>query len=866
MTSTNYIRRIFLATALLAICAVPAAAQFVITTPDLPDGTVGQPYSASLQSVGGVPPINYSIVVGAGSLPPGITLSAGGVFSGSPTSGGFYNFIVQAVDSPAATVPQVTTKAFSIYVASVITIAPPSLPAVPANAPLSIQLSASGGSAPYFWEFDFQFPQQPPAWLSLSQTGLLTGTPPAQGSYTFGVMVWDQSESWAQKVYTLNVNPPVTITTAALPQGTAGQMYSTNLAATGGVPPYTFSLIGGTLPAGITLNASGLISGTPGAPSFSSLTFRATDSQGQFGNKVFTLDIQPAALSFTPTTLPAGEVNKVYSQTFMASGVGTSFSFGLVSGSLPPGLSLSQAGVISGTPSSDGIFTFVVELTSLQSSVSQAVTITIQAPTISILPESLVYATVGVPYTATLQATGGTAPYTFALSAGAMPDGLSLTQGGTISGTPTAAGTNSLTFTATDSSGYSGSKQYSLVVLMPLNLTPASLAPGKLNIPYSATLQPSGGMSPYSFSVSGSLPPGVSFNNGVISGTPTQLGMFKFTVTLTDSIGGSIIRNYQIAIPSEIKIDTMGPLPGGTVGTPYTTTIVSSAGLPPVTWSSAGNVPPGLSLNSFTGVLSGTPTKAGQYTFDVTVSDPTEASATRTFQITVVLPPLPPVTYTQVGTSAQPAQQPKFGLHLGQAYPVTINGTVNLTFAADRGADDAAVQFSNGARSMPFTIPAGQLDADFGSILAALQTGTVAGTITLTASISADQQDLTPSPAPQHTIRIASIAPVISKLELNRVSGGFELIVTGYSTPRQVTSAIVKFTPASGSSLATSDFTISVENLFLTYYSGAASAPYGSQFRLVIPFFVPQGLTGIASASVTLTNPIGTSAATSVTF
>jgi hypothetical protein len=533
------------------------------------------------------------------------------------------------------------------------------------------------------------------------------------------------------------------------------------------------------LPAGLTFNSSGLLSGTPAGPSFTTLVFRVADSAGLTAERSFTLDIQPPALSFSPATLPPGTTGQPYSANFVPTGAGTSYTFSLLSGTLPPGLTLSSAGVVSGTPTATGTSTFVVRLNSLGVNVDQSA---------------------------------------------------------------------------------------SLTILAPLNLSPATLPNGRINTVYTATLLASGGAPPYSMSIRGGLPPGITFSNGVFSGAPTSIGVFEFTVILADSASNSIERAYRIVVPSDLRLVTQGPLAGGTAGTAYTTTFTASGGVTPYVWTASGNVPPGLTLGRSTGVLSGTPNAAGQFTFVVRVSDPTESSAAGTFQITIVLPPLPAVTYTQVGSTATPGQQPRFGLHLGQAYPVALSGAVSLGFAADRFGDDPAIQFANGARLMPFTIPAGQQDADFGTILAALQSGTTAGTITLTTSLASGGTDITPSPAPQHTIRIAPAAPVISSLVLNRVSGGFELIVTGYSTPRQMTTALVKLTPASGNSLAASDFPLDLLNSFSSYYAGSASAPYGSQFRLVLPFFVPQGLTGIASASVTLTNPVGSSAPSSVTF
>ncbi len=862
MIHKNHSTRIFLLATLFAFCAAPAVAQFVITTPDLPSGTVGQFYSATLQTFGGVPPISFSIL--SGSLPPGISLNSSGSFTGAPTSGGFYNFTVRAVDSSVST-SQVATKAFSIYVYPVITVLPATLPSVIVNVPINIQLSASGGVAPYYFQFDFQS-IQPPAWLSLSSSGLLGGTPPAQGTFTFGVWVWDQTESSVQKTYTLTVGAGVAFTTSSLPVGVVGQAYSTTLAASGGTPPYTFSIVQGSLPAGVTLNSNGVLSGIPTTAGSTNFTARVTASAGGTADRSFTLTVQPPPIDFTPTVLPPGAVNTPYSASFTATGVGSSYAFSVLAGSLPPGLALSSLGTVSGTPSSAGAFSFTVRLSHGNFNVDKVVQITIEVQPLVFQASTLPDGVTGQAYSATLMASGGAPPYSFAVSGGNPPPGLSLGSGGSISGAPTASGTYGFTVTVSDTGGRRSSGALAILVLDPLALGPEALPPARLSEAYSLQLQPSGGKPPYSFALSGNLPPGVNFSGGVFNGTPTAPGVHPLRVTLTDTAGRSLERSYRLVVPSNIQISAAAPLPQGTVGQDYSTTFTASGGIAPYSWSSTGTLPGGLALNPSTGVLSGRPASAGEFSFGIRVEDITESPAVRAVNVTIGLPPLPPVVFTQIGSTVPPAQQPTFGLRINQAYPAPIAGVVRLTFAPDRFGDDPAVLFSNGSRTVPFTIPAGQQDANFGSTPAALQTGTVAGTITLTSSISVGGADVTPSPAPQQTIRVAPAAPVITKLELNRVPGGFELVVTGYSTPRQLTQAVVKLTPTSGSAIATSEFPIALDSVLNSYYGSSASAPFGSQFRLVIPFFVPQGLTGLASASVTLTNPVGSSSAVSVNF
>ena len=136
-----------------------------------------------------------------------------------------------------------------------------------------------------------------------------------------------------------------------------------------------------------------------------------------------------------------------------------------------------------------------------------------------------------------------------------------------------------------------------------------------------------------------------------------------------------------------------------------------------------------------------------------------------------------------------PGQQPSFNVQLSSAYTLGINGTVTLTFTPDSGLpDDPNILFQNGTRTLDFTIAAGSTVSS-----AALQTGTVAGRIDLTTTrLLAAGQSILPSPAPVRSIQIPRSAPVISSVQVVRTSGGFDVQVRGFSTPRQVTQAHVR--------------------------------------------------------------------------
>ncbi|WP_460501964.1 beta strand repeat-containing protein, partial [Hymenobacter agri] len=191
--------------------------------------------------------------------------------------------------------------------------------------------------------------------------------------------------------------------------------------------------------------------------------------------------------------------------------------------------------------------------------------LTFLAPAITVAPNSLPGGTRGVAYSQTLSASGGTAPYTFAITAGALPTGLSLTNG-TIAGTPTVNGSFTFTVTATDASTgsgpYTGSRSYTLAVAAPtITLSPATVPNGVVGTPYSQTLTATGGTGPYTFAVTtGTLPAGLTLTaGGLLAGTPTTSGSsISFTVTATDAFGATGAQNYSILITSPLLVTWTG--------------------------------------------------------------------------------------------------------------------------------------------------------------------------------------------------------------------------------------------------------------------------------------------------------------------
>lgn len=273
----------------------------------------------------------------------------------------------------------------------------------------------------------------------------------------------------------------------------------------------------------------------------------------------------------------------------------------------------------------------------------------VTCPVITVNPATLPNGVVGTPYSQMVSAVGGTAPYTFAVSSGALPNGLTLNSTtGVISGTPTAAGSFNFIITATDANGCPGSRPYTIGIAGSagcpvINVNPATLPPGVIGTPYSQTISATGGTPPYTFTVSsGALPPGLTLNpmTGEISGTPIAAGQFNFTITATDANGCPGARPYSIVIPvvPSCPFITVNPvtLPPAVVGTPYSQTISATGGAPPYTFTvSSGALPPGLTLNATTGVISGTPTTAGQFSFTITATDANGCPGSRAYTLVI---------------------------------------------------------------------------------------------------------------------------------------------------------------------------------------------------------------------------------------
>ncbi|MHC4715154.1 MAG: Ig domain-containing protein, partial [Planctomycetota bacterium] len=272
---------------------------------------------------------------------------------------------------------------------------------------------------------------------------------------------------------------PLDITTTSLADGQIDVAYSETLAATGGVTPYSWAVVSGSLPAGLSLNGStGEISGTPTTGGTSNFTVEVTDSDAPPSTDQQALSIYvPDDLVVTTSSLPNGTVGIGYSQTVAATGGVTPYSWSVVAGALPGGLSLnSSTGEISGTPTTEEVANFTVRATDSNTPADtddQGLSITIEAGVLplNITTASLPDGQIGVGYSETMAATGGVTPYSWSIVAGALPAGLSLNSStGEISGTPTTGGTSNFTVEVTDSDAPPSTDQQALSIYIPDDL------------------------------------------------------------------------------------------------------------------------------------------------------------------------------------------------------------------------------------------------------------------------------------------------------------------------------------------------------------------------------------------------------------
>jgi hypothetical protein len=317
----------------------------------------------------------------------------------------------------------------------------------------------------------------------------------------------------------------------------------------------SFELPEGALPTDVYLRATdGSLTDITHLVTIHGRTVTLTVTDGGFGDEdgvkngtIIVGSIIPVvrpAMTVATTILNDGVVGTAYSEQLSTNGGVAPFTWSVATGALPAGVTLSSSGLLSGTPTSVGPFSFSVQVTDSRTagarSANRDLSITVAPATaMAITTPSVPRGRIGQRYARTsLAATGGTSPYTWSLDSGSLPEGMTLSVGGVLAGRPTVAGMATFVVKATDGStpALSATRQFQLWVA-PMQITTASLANAKLNTPYSAALVVRGGKGIRTWSLAaGALPPGLQLSPaGKITGTATRRMTATFTVKATDA-------------------------------------------------------------------------------------------------------------------------------------------------------------------------------------------------------------------------------------------------------------------------------------------------------------------------------------------
>jgi large repetitive protein len=625
---------------------------------DLPDGFVNTPYSVALIAAGGVAPYTWALDRG-NYLPPGLTLAADGTLAGTPTGGGQFFLTVTVTDAAG----DAFSRQFHLTVYAEGT-APPIRdlqgPIFEVGlGEIQLSLAASGGNGTYVWEMvggslppGVSLRTDGPSWFPPNASAGLLGVATSTGTYSFTLRVTSGTQS-VDRGYRLRVSSIVMNDLYALPDAFVGRGYSYGLSAIGANGPIAWSANGG-LPPGMTLDASGALSGAPTIAGFYFLNLRLTDSVGTAFYRV-SVNVYDIEIT-TPGALPNATQFSTYTTTVTATGGSGAYTF--TSNSLPSGLTLDPSGTISGTVTAGaGNWGFTVTATDTNHvSYSRNMSIDIVGvppvlPAIGGGPFDDCTFAVRCERTISVFA-GGTAPFTW--TATGLPPGMSMRFGTNTSsylspgdaeliGAPTALGTYAVMVTVTDFAGASASNTFPLRVSE--LLVRDSFQSGTVGVPLSAMLRVIGGTQPYTIAqIGGDLPAGLTFDPAtfLISGTPLESGFFNAVFQFTDALGATLRQTNYFSIDggtSSVAIYGDGVLGTTTLGE-FVSGELFACCASSYAWSViSGALPPGISL-SIDGELTGTPTEAGMFTFLLRAADAADSSSYGLRQFTLAVTPL----------------------------------------------------------------------------------------------------------------------------------------------------------------------------------------------------------------------------------
>ena len=427
-----------------------------VTSARLGAGEVGVAYDSAPTASGGTGPYTWSVT---GSLPAGLSIDpATGEVTGTPITSGRSTFRLVATDSVGGT----ATQSESVSIATAPRVTSARLGAGEVGVAYDSAPTASGGTGPYTWSVTGSLP----AGLSIDPaTGEITGTPITSGRTTFTLVATDAVGANATRAESMTVVDGPSITSPVFGAGEVGMTYHASPVVAGGTGPYTWSVTGGPLPDGLSIDsASGTVTGTPTAATTALFTLTVTDADGRSAQQAESLAIANLPRIVAPTSFP-GEVGATYQLTPTVDDGTGPYTWSVV-GDLPAGLTIDPAtGVITGRPDAAGTNTVILRVTDAHNhTTTHRVTISIVgAPVVT--GDRSITDNVGVAVEGRLAVLGGTGPYRWSTPRGALPTGVELSPHGKLSGIPADEGTFRVTVTVTDARGRTGQAQLTLVIL-----------------------------------------------------------------------------------------------------------------------------------------------------------------------------------------------------------------------------------------------------------------------------------------------------------------------------------------------------------------------------------------------------------------
>ena len=587
-------------------------------------------------------PYYGSAVYSAGNLPPGLSINPTyGWITGTPAVAGTYATEVSVAATNVYIYPQQYVGGSAVVTFIIGNAAPSSPVTIPV---FNSAASAVGAVGSTFTGYTASASGSPTAYsasnlppgLSLNATsGAVTGTPNVAGTYQASFTAANSAGTGSATVTFVIAGVVATaapvISSSAIANGTVGSSFSYSISASNSPTAYGAS----NLPAGLSVSTtSGTIKGKPTSAGIFTVPISATNAGGTSGATLTIIILAGTSVPVISSSVVAqGTVGASFSYSIAASPSPTSYS----ASNLPPGLSLgATSGTIAGTPTASGVYTVPIAATDTAGTGSATLTITIAAgPAAPVLSgNAATSATLGSAFSYSISASNSPTGYT----AGGLPNGLSLNAtSGAITGTPTAAGVYTVPISATNSGG-SASATLTINVAtasppLPPVVSSAVSAAGLVGAGFSYAITASN--TPTSFDLGASLPPGLNFSpvTGLLSGTPTAAGTYTLPISASNAAGtGRAKLTLSFAAqPTAIPVVSSAAGVDGRDGQAFNYTIAASNS--PTTFT-ASNLPPGLSLNTATGLITGTPTTTGTYSVPVSAANSVgTGAATLTFNI-----------------------------------------------------------------------------------------------------------------------------------------------------------------------------------------------------------------------------------------